>query len=64
MIAKVEKPDGSYEDVEMGDPKCGQDFCDSCGDCLDCQYCPCQFWVIYNNNPKNPFIKKDNATQH
>jgi len=36
------------------EPYCGEDFCDRCGSCLDCQYCyPCQdgysdhYWVRY-----------------
>ena len=37
-----------YEDRE---PECGEDFCDSCGDCLHCyagDYCSdgCR-WIIY-----------------
>ena len=36
MIAEVEQADGSYVDVEHGDPVCGEDFCDKCGDCLHC----------------------------
>jgi hypothetical protein len=64
MIASVEKLDGTCEDREMGEPVCGQDFCDGCGDCLACQYhtdaewCNAgsqSWWVIYLNNPKNPY---------
>jgi hypothetical protein len=66
MIAKVEKPDGSYEYIEMGSPVCGEDFCDTCGDCLHCystdycnnEYCGIARWVIYIDNPKNPYYKK------
>lgn len=59
MIASVEMPDGSYRDVEMGEPTCGQDFCDDCGDCLACQphgeeaWCSgVSRWVIYKDDPK------------
>lgn len=55
MIAQVEKPDGTYELLEMGNPSCGEDFCDTCGDCLHCYDCPCNFWVIYINDEKNPY---------
>lgn len=62
-MALVEKPDKTYEWMEMGEPECGEDFCDGCGDCLDCQYHgPAEWdngqsshWVIYLDNPKNPF---------
>ena len=63
MKASVEKPDGTYVKKEMGDPVCGEDFCDGCGDCLDCQWhgkeewCSGSFWVIYINNEKNPYKK-------
>jgi hypothetical protein len=65
MIARVEKPDGSFELMEMGIPVCGEDFCDTCGDCLYCysedcnrnDYCGCALWVIYIDNPKNPYSK-------
>lgn len=63
MIADVEKPDGTYAQVEMGEPECGVDFCDGCGDCLDCQHhddkdwCPAgsSRWVVYLTDPKNPY---------
>ena len=29
------------------EPECGRDFCDTCGDCLHCDYCPCGYWVSY-----------------
>ncbi len=53
MIALVEQEDGSYKSEERGDPKCGEDFCDSCGDCLHCYpwyegYC-LHSWVIYKD---------------
>ena len=64
MKAEVEKPDGSYKLMEMGEPVCGEDFCDTCGDCLVCyphydeDWCSTgERWVIYLNNPKNPFFK-------
>jgi hypothetical protein len=63
MIAEVEKPDGSWERREMGDPVCHEDFCDGCGNCLACQrhddadWCPDQVsrWVIYLTSPRNPY---------
>ena len=64
MIAEVEQMDGTYQLVEMGDPVCGEDFCDYCGDCLACKghdsqdWCPGgDRWVIYLDNPKNPHAK-------
>lgn len=36
MRAEVEQPDGSYKREERGEPECGKDFCDTCGDCLHC----------------------------
>jgi len=30
------------------EPECGEDFCESCGDCLDCYGdCECCNWVMY-----------------
>lgn len=63
MIAEVEKLDRTYETVEMGEPKCGEDFCDGCGDCLACQHHTnaewCgngeSRWVIYLNDARNPY---------
>lgn len=64
MFADVEKPDGTYVKTDMGEPVCGRDFCDGCGDCLHCQYhsgvdwCNAgseSWWVIYIDNPINPF---------
>lgn len=51
MIAEVEQKDGTYKEEEVGEPVCGKDFCDTCGDCLHCYYgerCggACR-WVIY-----------------
>lgn len=48
--------------VDMGEPVCGEDFCDGCGDCLACQYhdeeewCRgyASRWVIYHDDPKHP----------
>lgn len=63
MNAAVEKADGTYEVREMGDPVCGEDFCDDCGDCIACQWhdtseycnCPHSTWVIYRSDEKNPY---------
>lgn len=52
MIAEIEQVDGTYVSVEAGDPVCGQDFCDRCGDCLDCYSDYCELgcrWVLYRN---------------
>ena len=61
MNAHIERPDGTFEIKEMGNPICGQDFCDTCGDCLACyrDYCfgGCK-WVIYLNDPKNKYYKE------
>ena len=57
MIAEVERRDGGYERIEMGDPKCGV-FCDTCGDCLRCSlgcWCGWDRWVIYTDDPLNPY---------
>ena len=62
MKAEVEQPDGSYRIEERGGPKCGKDFCDSCGDCLNCYFGdPCVHnksgkhrWVIYQPIPREP----------
>jgi len=66
MIAEIEKPDGTYELKEMGDPVCGRDFCDTCGDCLECQphdingYCRTgSRWVIYLSNKLNPYYNEE-----
>lgn len=71
MKASVEKQDCSYEVMDMGNPVCGDDFCDQCGDCLHCyagQYCPSgeHTWVIYKDDPKNPLseiLKSDNRKE-
>ena len=48
--------DGKKIGKIIADPECGKDFCDSCGDCLDCYGGdPCwdagesgdHFWVRY-----------------
>lgn len=63
MQARVEQEDGTYKEMEMGNPICGEDFCDGCGDCLDCQvhssedWCGGSSWVIYLSNEKNPNYK-------
>lgn len=54
--------------MEMGEPVCGEDFCDNCGDCLVCHredcnnpentYCEGASWVIYEDDAKNPFKEK------
>lgn len=64
MIAKVEQPNQTYKDVEMGEPRCGEDFCDHCGDCLGCSQHDAEcydghypMWVIYLDNKKNPHYR-------
>jgi len=61
VIAEVETPYGRYISVEMGAPDCGEDFCDTCGDCLHCyphdaaEWCSTgERWVIYLENDKHP----------
>lgn len=70
MKAYCEKPDGTYEDAEVGEPICGEDFCDGCGDCLACQWHDeaewCNggqesFWVMYKDNKKNPFHEQSTS---
>ena len=57
-MAYVEKQNGEYKLLDLGFYTCGEDFCDKCGDCLSCHndYCDdgCK-WVVYLDNPKNPF---------
>lgn len=63
MIAEIEKLDHSYENKEMGEPICGEAFCDTCGDCLYCysndcdsnDYCGMARWVIYLHDELNPY---------
>ena len=57
MRASVEQPDHSYVIEERGEPVCGEDFCDQCGDCLHCDAdseCPHgqHTWVIYLEVPE------------
>ncbi len=52
MRADVEQSDGTYRSEERGEPVCGEDFCDACGDCLHCDAdAACLYgehrWVIY-----------------
>jgi len=59
MIARFEQKDGTYKFKENGEPECGEDFCDACGDCLDCYPGQCMgdrsddglstehCWVVY-----------------
>lgn len=55
--AEVEQSDRTYKIGWFDPPKCGEEFCDTCGDCLVCDggYCSggCR-WVIYLENPRNP----------
>ncbi len=56
MIAQIEQDDGTFVD-EKRTPKCEQDFCDRCRECLHCyREDPCfdgtedlkdHVWVIY-----------------
>lgn len=53
MRADVEQPDGTYRSEERGEPECGRDACDTCGDCLvcyasdECRDEGAHRWVIY-----------------
>lgn len=64
MKALCENEKGEYEFAEAGEIQCGRDFCDACGDCLSCNGGdPCiegniHRWVLYNDNERNPLIKK------
>lgn len=57
MKASVEQKNGTYKMVEMGEPSCGEVFCDDCGDCISCyyhgevDYCSNEEsrWVIYKS---------------
>ncbi len=51
--------------VEEGEPQCGHDFCDRCGDCLHCYQDGCYqggewvvgascLWAKYENDPAEP----------
>lgn len=52
---------GVFLRLEQGEPVCGKDFCDSCGDCLSCYWeDPCygndsgeHFWVEYVDEEEN-----------
>lgn len=64
MKAYCEKFDKTYEWAEIGEPICGRDFCDGCGDCLYCYgvyegYCaPCRKVIYYDDeDERNPFYK-------
>jgi hypothetical protein len=51
MIISVYSSNGlTFLRFEEGEPECGKDFCDECGDCLACfqdnPYCNCR-WVKY-----------------
>ena len=56
MIADL--VDEQYATVERlkAEPRCGEDFCDRCGDCLHCYVeddCPGRFlhtWVVYSED--------------
>jgi Fe2+ or Zn2+ uptake regulation protein len=64
MVAEVEQLDGSYKTMELIEPThCF--YCDTCGDCLKCQYHDeedwCNTggrWVVYLNDPLNPNFKE------
>lgn len=61
MSAEVEQADGSFVDEDRV-PVCGENFCDSCGDCLHCYGGdPCyphgepdgpHRWIIYLRDAK------------
>lgn len=65
MKASIEQPDHTYQTQEVGEPVCGKDFCDRCGDCLVCDadtcasgsWCGGPYWVIYLFDEKNPHYK-------
>jgi hypothetical protein len=55
MECWIKQKDGNYILKEVGEPIRGMDFCDSCGDCLYCEWgTPCfvnkdgkYMWVKY-----------------
>jgi hypothetical protein len=48
---QIEQPDGTYiVDDAARIPKCGEDFCDRCGDCLACESDTC-WYGGYDNGP-------------
>ena len=56
MLAQVEQEDKTFVDMDIGDPICGRDFCDICGECLSCHpepveieddICCAHMWIIY-----------------
>lgn len=53
MEAIIEQPDGTIIVKEMGEPYCGEDFCDRCGDCLYCygDHCDrgCRWFLDYSS---------------
>lgn len=72
MIAEVERPDGTWVRMDMGVPVCGRDYCDGCGDCLNCQYHDFEDWcmggqesrwVIYKTDAHNPLSRDRNNEQ-
>ena len=58
MKALVISADGSSVEREMGEPECGVDFCDVCGDCLACYDCPCSSWVIYDLKRRERLVEE------
>lgn len=36
MKCRIEDKSGKFLRYEEVEPNCGEDFCDSCGDCLSC----------------------------
>lgn len=66
-MALCEKQDGTYEYVPTGEPICGEDFCDDCGECLACYPDGWEghshTWVKYQGAEGNPF-NKNNEINH
>lgn len=52
-VEVYDRPGGHLLRKEKREPVCGEDFCDSCGDCLACHWgdwCPgrlCHRWIEY-----------------
>jgi len=56
MICHIyDRDTGKWVRDAEGDPECGKDFCDECGDCLECYHGDtCEggcAWVRYADNP-------------
>lgn len=61
MMVDVIGPKSTQLGTFSARPYCGEDFCDSCGDCLHCyadDYCPdgSHMWVVYVDHSLQEFL--------